>query len=135
MTLSEAARLVKLFAQFWPSASMPKETAALWAREIQRYDPMDVAEAAALLGESRQWMPSLAEFIAGVKECRRDRLRLAEQELVLPAKTDAVSFAEFLRDNPEWKERVLAMDTRDPFNPKRRSLMSETFTRLLKEHR
>lgn len=135
MTLSEAIRLVHLFSEYWPSAEMTEESAALWARDLQRYDPMDVAEAAALLGESRQWMPSLAEFIAGVKECRRDRLRLAEQELVLPAKTDAVSFAEFLRDNPEWKERVLAMDTRDPFNPKRRSLMSETFTRLLKEHR
>lgn len=104
MTLSEAARLVHMFKQFWPSASMPKETAALWAHEIQRYDPMDVAEAAGLLGESRQWMPSLAEFIEGIKECRRDRLG-AEAPAELPHPDD-LSFAEFLHRNPEWAERV-----------------------------
>jgi hypothetical protein len=114
MNLSEAARLIHLFSEYWPSAPLTKENVALWARAIDRYDPTDVAEAAALLGESRQWMPSLAEFIEGIKECRRDRLMAeAKARPVLTPSTDDMnepcSFAEFLRDFPEWRERVLAL--------------------------
>ena len=133
MKASEATRLVDMLSAYWPSAEMPDETAVLWSRELLPHDAEDVMEAIEIIGPRRQWMPSLAELMGVVRECRTDRL--AQQARALPAKHDALSFAEFLNLNPEWKERVLALDTRDPFQPKQRSLMSAAFGRLLVEKR
>lgn len=72
MKESEAVRVVTMLAGYW-GKEVPDEMVLLWSNELVRYDNRDAIEAAQLLGAHRRFMPSLAEFVEGVREVMRDR--------------------------------------------------------------
>lgn len=102
MKPSEAARLVAVLAAYWPGTDVRDETAQLWENELLPFEITDGMEAARLFGRSGMFMPSLAEFLDGIRECRNDRLR--EERAALPpprASEEYISLTEYLHRNPE----------------------------------
>lgn len=72
MTNADALRVIAMLTAYFRQ-DLSDETAALWSNELLRYDVRDGIEAAKLLGAHRKFMPSLAEFVEGIRECVRDR--------------------------------------------------------------
>lgn len=123
MNLSTATRHVEALVSYWPSAPMPDETAVLWAQALTEFESADILEATVVLARSRQWLPSLAEIVAIAREARNDRVRAANKALPVGTKAateDWCSFAEYLRDHPEARARVLALGDRQTSTDRKR---------------
>ena len=120
MTDGEALRIVAMLTSYFRQ-ELSDQTAALWAQEIRHYEVEDALEATEILGTHLRFMPSLADFSATIADCRNTRLKNDERlELVDIDTTQYCSFAEFLRDFPEWRERVLALGERQSREDRRR---------------
>ena len=112
-----------MFAYF-PGKDPTPETAALWAVELLPYELEDGMEAAKVLGSMGKFMPSLSEYIDGIREERNHRI---VPEPALPSYGDllmaaspvddigappgwprggAVTLVEFLRSRPDMADRV-----------------------------
>jgi hypothetical protein len=106
---SEAAKVVGVLAAYFPGARLGEETVTLWAREVQAFEFADGVEAAEVLGTFKDRLPSLAEFVASVQDCRNARLA---KRPALPEGDPMrwpdrpCSLADFLSTNPEMAERV-----------------------------
>ena len=112
MTEAEGLRLVAMLTAYFRQ-ELSEHTGALWARELGSYELEDGMEAAQILGTSGKFMPALSEFIATIEDCARVR-RASYVVPVLPEGGDVVpprsyppmSFEQFLRTHPEYRERT-----------------------------
>jgi hypothetical protein len=96
MRQSEAAMLVAELAAYWPSSKVTTETSELWESALAPYDIEDGREAVQLLGVTRIYMPSLAEFSAVIRDCRN--VRVANR--ALPGGTGGVTFYDWFHHDP-----------------------------------
>lgn len=105
MTEGEALRLVAMLTAYFRQETSD-ETGALWARELTGFEIEDGMEAAQILGQSRTFMPSLAEFSAVIRDCRNVRV----SQRSLPHSTTGVSFGEwFATQDDAMKARCCAV--------------------------
>lgn len=112
MTESEGLRLIAMLTAYFRQ-ELSEHTGSLWARELAPFALEDGMEAAQILGTSGQFMPALSEFIAAIENCARVR-RASYVVPVLPEGGDVVpshsyppmSFEQFLRTHPEYRERA-----------------------------
>lgn len=99
MTVAEAIRLVAVLgASFRQDVS--EETAVLWAQDLVPYDLTDGVEAADIARRTSIYMPSVAEFLALVRDCRNTRVA----ERALPAQSsgqEGVSFRDWWETQDE----------------------------------
>lgn len=107
MTEPEALRLVAMLTSYFRQ-ELSDETAMLWAHELVAYEIRDGMEAAQILGTAGRFMPSLAEFVDAIRDCRNVRLR--REAPALPARYErGITLAEHLAANPDQRERVARM--------------------------
>jgi hypothetical protein len=124
MKTSEAVRLIAMLAAAFRQ-EVSEETAALWANEVSKSEVVDVVEAIQIAMTSGRFMPSLAEFMDLIRDCRN--VRLAGERSALPDPVAALpkyTFAQFLADHPDQAERVKRL-TDHP------SLVASALTQLL----
>lgn len=116
MTDAESLRLVAMLTSYFRQ-ELSDETAVLWARELRSFEPVDGMEAAQILGTMGRFMPSLAEFVDAVRDCRNQRLK--REVPALPPSHDyrgrPYTLAEHLATHPDddAKVRGLALKHRD----------------------
>lgn len=118
MTPADSLRLVAMLCAYH-NRELADETAALWARELERFEFSDGFAAVQLLGTSGRFFPSLADLKAAVRQAWYERINTHPRQL--PAETYC-SFAEWLREfadaeelakvaalGPKWVEMVKAL--------------------------
>lgn len=103
MRESDAAKVVGMLFAYFPGRDVTDDTAQLWEREVVGFEFEDACEAAQEIGATAMRLPTLAGFIDTIKLCRK---RQAERMPALPPAADACTFEEFLRSNPDARERV-----------------------------
>ena len=106
MKTSEAQALVAMLQAYYPGAAkaLPDSTVSLWADALTKYELGDGSEAMHLIASHGSYLPALAEIEAAIRSCRDARM-LRESPKALPSE-EFCSFEEFLRGDPEARERV-----------------------------
>lgn len=63
MTPQQAAQTIAFLNENWSQKPLGKATAAIWLRELSRFDFSDVGRVLAELARTSEWRPSLAEIL------------------------------------------------------------------------
>jgi hypothetical protein len=104
MKESETRRLLAILAAYW-RAEVSEDTASLWSASLAEFEVQDGMCAARVLAEQTKFMPSLAELLVAMRECRNERIVTGLKALPddLP---DAMTLAEFFEANPDYRALV-----------------------------
>lgn len=111
MTSAEAVRLIAVLASSFRQ-DISDETAVLWAKDLVAFELSDGLEAADICRQTAVFMPSLAEFLALVRDCRNTRISNIRE---LPGSgsncCDGEGFGHFYRNHADedMRERVRAL--------------------------
>lgn len=109
---SDAIRACAVLFAYFPrkdASDIPPETLKLWAKEIVPYDLGDALEASETLGTMGRFMPSLAEFVDTIRDCRNARM-VRDQKALPRGQTEFgnITFGEWLRTVATEKEKAIA---------------------------
>jgi hypothetical protein len=130
MTQAEAIRLVAVLAASFRQ-DVTDETAVLWANDLIPFELTDGLEAADITRKTSVFMPSLAEFLAIMRDCRNSRLETRALPSVGKC-CDDQGFGHFYRDHADdaMRERVKAL-LKVPTDRRKDTTILEAFAEIV----
>ena len=119
MTQADAIRLVNVLGSYFRQ-EIAEETAVLWAKELLAWELSDGLEAAELAGKTQVYMPTLAEFLAMVRDVRNVRVVMRPELPSVGECCRGQGFGHFYRDHASKADRgrVDALMAKAKANPK-----------------
>lgn len=107
MNAAEARAVLRTLQAAFPRPAMGRETVDLWINHLADIDPDDGLDAAGLLAEAADRMPSLAELRKTAIGLGKRQRELDASHAPLPAEERAVTSAEIARDAFAEMRRIL----------------------------
>jgi hypothetical protein len=124
MRESEAIRVVSMLGAAF-NRDLGEDTMVLWARSLTDCEMVDAVEAIEVAMQAGRFLPSLAELLDLIRDCRNTRLKNATPALPPSRPGRVYTLAEHLATHPEDRERALALSPD--------TLMGFTFAEIVRQ--